>query len=144
MHFKNCTQLQVICYEKMVAADHLIVAVAFLTFGAISPDHEIWTNLQDKGDNQSMRKIVPHRDYQSGLPIHFRMKSRSTAQIESSFVTTAKEQAYMKFGTKIGPVIGNEFDDVIFPKIEEAIQMTLAQAGDLHKRKLAISEKTSR
>ena len=31
--------------------------------------------------------------------------------------------------------------DVIFPKIEEAIQMTLASSGDLHKRRLAISEK---
>ena len=42
----------------------------------------------------------------------------------------------MKFGTKIGPVIANEFDEVIFPKIEEAIQMTLASSDDLHKRDL--------
>ena len=47
----------------------------------------------------------------------------------------------MKFGTKIGPVIANEFDRCIFPKIEEAIQMTLASSGDVHKRRLAISEK---
>ena len=30
----------------------LIVAVALLTFGAISPNHEIWTNLQDKDDSK--------------------------------------------------------------------------------------------
>jgi YpjP-like protein len=121
----------------------LIVVVAFLTFGAISPNHEIWTNLQDKG--QPKHAVDPSRiaDYSVGFadPFQDEMADDQSAQIESSFVTTAKEQAYMKFGTKIGPVIGNEFDDDIFPKIEEAIQMTLAQAGDLHKRKLAISEK---
>ena len=33
--------------------------------------------------------------------------------------------SYEKFGTKIGPVISDEFDEVIFPKIDEAIRMTL-------------------
>ena len=49
--------------------------------------------------------------------------------------------AHEKFGTKIGPVITDEFDEVIFPKIDEAIRMTLNKSGDLHKRRLAISEK---
>ena len=46
-----------------------------------------------------------------------------------------------KFGTKIGPVITDEFDEVIFPKIDEAIRMTLKNSDDLHKRRLAISER---
>src|SRR4051812_29128937 len=98
----------------------LIVVVALLTFGAISPNHEIWTNLQDKG--QPKHAVDPSRiaDYSVGFddPFQDEMADDQPAQIKSSFVTTAKEQAYMKFGTKIGPVIGNEFDDVIFPKIE--------------------------
>ena len=37
----------------------LIVAVALLTFGAISPNHEIWTNLQDK--DVSKHAVGPSR-----------------------------------------------------------------------------------
>jgi hypothetical protein len=121
----------------------LIVAVALLTFGAISPNHEIWTNLQDK--NVSKHAVGSSRS--DGYPIELAdalvddSLEDSTDSIEESFITSAKKLSYMKFGTKVGPVIADEFDSVIFPKIEEAIQMTLASSGDLHKRRLAISEK---
>ncbi len=121
----------------------LIVAVALLTFGAISPNHEIWTNLQDK--DVSKHSVGSSRS--DGYPIELAdalvedSLEENTDSIEESFITSAKKLSYMKFGTKVGPVIADEFDTVIFPKIEEAIQMTLASSGDLHKRRLAISEK---
>ncbi len=121
----------------------LIVAVALLTFGAISPNHEIWTNLQDK----DVSKHAVGSSRSDGYPIELAdalvddSLEDSTDSIEESFITSAKKLSYMKFGTKVGPVIADEFDSVIFPKIEEAIQMTLASSGDLHKRRLAISEK---
>jgi hypothetical protein len=117
----------------------LIVAVALLTFGAISPNHEIWTNLQDK--DASKHSVGPSRsdDYPIGLADS--LVEDNSHSIEELFITSAKKLSYMKFGTKVGPVIADEFDTVIFPKIEEAIQMTLATSGDLHKRRLAISRK---
>ncbi|HJF31373.1 MAG TPA: YpjP family protein [Sporosarcina psychrophila] len=121
----------------------LIVAVALLTFGAISPNHEIWTNLQDK--DVSKHSVGPSRseDYSIGLADSVTNDSLedNSESIEELFITSAKKLSYMKFGTKVGPVIADEFDNVIFPKIEEAIQMTLSSSGDLHKRRLAISEK---
>jgi hypothetical protein len=121
----------------------LIVTVALLTFGAISPNHEIWTSLQDK--DVSKHAVGPSRsdDYSIGLVDSVANDSleNNSDSIEESFITSAKRLSYMKFGTKVGPVIADEFDNVIFPKIEEAIQMTLASSGELHKRRLAVSEK---
>ena len=34
----------------------LIITVALLTFGVITPGHEIWTGLQDKGDSKQAGK----------------------------------------------------------------------------------------
>ncbi len=61
--------------------------------------------------------------------------------MEELLITSARDLSYQKFGTKIGPVIANEFDDIIFPKIDEAIRMTLKNSGDLTTPRLAISEK---
>lgn len=121
----------------------LIVTVALLTFGAISPNHEFWTNLQDKGESKHAEGPPASNDYAVGLTDSFfdDYLDEQADSLEESLIASAKELSYTKFGTKIGPVIGSEFDDVIFPKIEEAIQATLEQSGDLHKRRLAISER---
>ena len=60
-----------------------------------------------------------------------------------SFVMAAKAQAYMKFGTRVGPVIEDEFETNIFPKIEEAIAFTVDRLGAEMLQNLAISEKPS-
>ena len=124
----------------------LIVTVTLLTFGAISPNHEIWTSLQDKDVSKHAVDPSQSDDYPIGLAESSPMGSLedNSDSIEELFITSAKKLSYMKFGTKVGPVIANEFDNVIFPKIEEAIQMTLANSGELNKRRLAISEKPGR
>lgn len=121
----------------------LIVAVAFLTLGAISPNHQFWTSLQDKEQEKQAEQPPKNTDFSIGLADRFvyeRLEEPATSA-EESLIASAKELSYMKFGTKIGPVIADEFDEIIFPKIEEAIQMTYESAGDLHKRRLAITEK---
>jgi len=122
----------------------LIVTVAFLTFGAISPSHEFWTNLQEKeGANPGLHPGTPSDDFRVEVAERdFEpMPLEEPPSIETTLISSAKELSYMKFGSKIGPVIQDEFDEVIFPKIEEAIQMTLANSDDVHKRRLAISER---
>ena len=46
----------------------------------------------------------------------------------------------MKFGSRIGPVIENEFEEIIFPKIEDVIQRTVVSTGGLENRMLSITE----
>jgi hypothetical protein len=123
----------------------LTVAVALLTFGIISPGHEIWTLLHDK--SESKQADVPANDHE----YHIGFADPETDQEiyeqfvseEENLIASAKDVSYLKFGSKIGPAINDEFDEVIFPKIEEVIQMTLHHSGDLHKRRLSITERPS-
>ena len=117
----------------------LIIAVALLTFGVITPGHEIWTLLQDKGNTKQADAQQDDHNYHIGF--HDPVTKYQLDAFENELVEAAKGQAYMKFGTKIGPVISDEFDDIIFPKIDEAIRMTLKGSDDLHKRRISISEK---
>ncbi len=55
----------------------------------------------------------------------------------------AEKQSMQKFGTKIGPVIEDEFKDVILPKIEEAIAELASDVPEDSLQSLAISRKTS-
>ena len=71
----------------------LIVAVALLTFGAISPNHEIWTNLQDKDVSKHAVGPPQSNDYSIGLADPFVDDSLedNSDSIEESFITSAKE-----------------------------------------------------
>lgn len=120
-----------------------IALVAVLTLGVISPNHEIWTNLQPKDDTREANlPTTSKHDLQLGLEdsIFERESFESSLSIEDALFHPAKELAYMKFGSRIGPVIQNEFDSTIFPKIEEVIQDTVASAGGLDNRMLSITE----
>lgn len=120
----------------------LIITVALLTLGVITPAHDIWSGLQDKDNAKQLEgptegqsdELLNESTYQVSL-------DEPIQSIEDAFISSARELSYEKFGEKIGPFITNEFDDVIFPKIDEVIRMTLNDANDLHKQRLAISEK---
>lgn len=66
-------------------------------------------------------------------------------QLVSSFTTytvaQAEQQSMMKFGGTIGSVIGDEFKQVILPKIEEAIALIAEKVPEADLRQLAITEK---
>lgn len=115
------------------------MTVALLTFGVITPDHNIWSGLDDEDESKQTGSQAKEQTYAVTLAEPtFEEPARSP---EEELIESAKMVAYEKFGTKIGPVITDEFDEVIFPKIDEAIRMTLRDTDDLHKRRLAISEK---
>lgn len=116
----------------------LVITVALLTFGVISPDHSIWDNLLDEKVNQ---KSISTQNPLNSYAVDWSYEEPSTF-IEDA-ITLAKEQSILKFGTKIGPVISNEFDEVIFPKIQEAIEMTLVDMDQDTLKSLAISENPS-
>ncbi|WP_262173120.1 YpjP family protein [Saccharococcus sp. Marseille-Q5394] len=124
----------------------IIALVAVLTLGVISPNHEIWTNLHPKDDTrQAGIPTTSKHDLQLGLEdsVFERESFEHTLSIEDALLQPAKELAYLKFGSRIGPVIQNEFDSNIYPKIEEVIQQTVASTGGLGNRMLSITETPS-
>lgn len=52
----------------------------------------------------------------------------------------AEEQSYQKFGSKIRPVIEDEFRDIILPNIEIALNQTAAQFPEEELKNLVITE----
>lgn len=120
----------------------LVVSVAFLTFGLITPKHEIW-NALEHGIEPERTHTSSENDISSAFQLDAILIEESPVQTVDSIVFAAKQQSYMKFGTRIGPVIENEFETNIFPKMEQAINMTLARLEQQEMRSLTISERPS-
>ena len=122
----------------------MIALVAVLTLGVISPNHEIWTSLQPKDDTREAERTDSSKhDLRLGLEDSIFERNSAFEQnpsIEDALLQPAKDLAYIKFGSRIGPVIQNEFEDVIFPKMEEVIQRTVDTTGGLENRMLSITE----
>ena len=122
----------------------LVISVAFVTLGVISPNHEIWSTLQHKENI----KETEHPQHDTKYAVHFDTPFLSNEigtedfLSEEDLIHGAHALAFTKFGSKIGPVIENEFDEVIFPKIEQVIRETLGEDVQMN-RKLAISEQPS-
>ena len=55
----------------------------------------------------------------------------------------AEKQSFEKFGEKISPIIEDEFRQVILPKIQDAIEMTIAEYPEEELSSLAITETPS-
>ncbi len=121
----------------------LIITVALLTFGIIPPDHLIWEHLlENKSPLKSIQSNENTIDFEQVT-----LKDSTNLVDEPNLIdyiaNNAKEQSYIKFGNRIGPVIQDEFDDVIFPKIQEVIDTTISKVDPSKARNLVISEQPS-
>lgn len=123
----------------------IVIMVAFLTFGLITPTHEIWDAFDQNASNRSSIGSSNANIASAAEPEVIAATEIQQEAIDygSLLVDAAKEQSYIKFGTKIGPKISNEFDTIIFPKMEEAIAMTVAGLDDESLASLTITEKPS-
>ncbi|MBO2537051.1 MULTISPECIES: YpjP family protein [Rummeliibacillus] len=121
----------------------LVSTVAVLTLGLITPSHAIWENLLEHNNNhrtQLSKQSTATENYIDTVQVH---EAEDAEAVSEAVLAQAKEQAYVKFGSKIGPKISNEFDNIIFPKIEEVIHMTLDNVNQEEMKNLAITEKPS-
>ncbi|HWK23165.1 MAG TPA: YpjP family protein [Ureibacillus sp.] len=125
----------------------LVITVALLTFGLITPNHEIWDVLENgQSNNGSQDSNIASNPSEQETPIvedSITNNDTDDTQNLETILTAAKEQAYIKFGTKITPVISNEFEERIFPKLEEVIQLRLAHLDSDSLKYLAISNQPS-
>lgn len=118
----------------------LMVAVTVLTLGAITPNHMIWESLLDEEDG-------PKTHASQGQTKEYTLEWIDPAEyyvtadtILADFRQAAEEQSYMKFGSRIGPVIDSEFRTRILPTIQDVIDTELAAYDKDRLRNLAISE----
>ncbi|MGR6896922.1 YpjP family protein [Rummeliibacillus sp. BSL5] len=117
----------------------LVSTVAVLTLGVITSNHSIWENLLEHGEGHK----TPYTKDVSKEYIQHAQPEVDQFTMSGQLIDQAKEQSYLKFGNRIGPKISNEFDHIIFPKIEEAIHMTVDHLNVNEMRDLAMTEKPS-
>lgn len=122
----------------------MIISVAFVTFGVISPSHEIWSTLHEKEDVKETDQPQYTTQYAVDFDDSYFNKLNATEDFltEEDLVNGAHTLAFTKFGSKIGPIIEDEFDEVIFPQIEQVIREKIGEHVRMN-RKLAISEQPS-
>ncbi|MEH7093381.1 YpjP family protein [Neobacillus vireti] len=118
----------------------LFVTISILTFGLVTPSQLI---------NQANAEKINDRDvFETQAPDRSIVQANSYV-IETEFnreafmqelIKQAEIQSYQKFGTRIKPVIENEFREVILPNIEKAIAQTASQFPEDDVKKLTITE----
>lgn len=113
----------------------LVTLITVCTFGLVTPPSILLD--QAKADKPTGQQNIEHAPYS--------YEETYEVVTEESFLTYAMEEAerqsMQKFGTKIGPVIEDEFKDVILPKVEEAIAELANDIGEESLQSLTISQK---
>ncbi|MFN7250011.1 MAG: YpjP family protein [Anaerobacillus sp.] len=124
-----------------------VVLITFMTFGMFIPP----TYLDAEASDQEVQ--VDEEKQLSELPLtNFNEKSElnhtdDIVDIHEQFISyvseQAKRQSLEKFGPKIADAVGDEFLEVILPKIEEVIRDLANQAREEELVSFEVSEKPS-
>jgi hypothetical protein len=138
----------------------LVVLITILTFGTISPSPHIFADNSEPNDSSELDVVtnkehdqltendehsysanIENESFSSWNEIAGTIpeKDELKPQLASYVVMVAEEQAMTKFGPKISNVIGDEFRQIILPKIEEVM---LTIADEFHEDELRNMEVT--
>ena len=117
-----------------------VVMVSILTFGLVTPSQFVnYLNPENHKDRDVVEAAAPESSF--AQPSAYIEESRfDKEKFMEELMLQAEEQSYQKFGTKIKPVIENEFREVILPNIETAINQTANQFPEENLMNLAITE----
>lgn len=121
----------------------VVVMVSILTFGLVTPSQFVnYVNAESQNDRDVFDIAAPESTF--AQPTAFLEESEfDKEKFMEELMQLAEEQSYQKFGTKIKPVIENEFREVILPNIETALNQTAIQFPDEDLINLAITEQPS-
>jgi hypothetical protein len=114
----------------------LVVLISILTLGMVSPSQasELLPSQSKGGDMaDAMRAPAANQDGQDD-------EEDQRESFMERAMKQAEEQSLEKFGTRIGPVIEDEFRQIILPNIEKAIVSVAEQFPEEELANLAISE----
>jgi hypothetical protein len=124
-----------------------VTLITVLTFGMFSPFQAVQAN-DEPVEKTSKNDAFESKQSQSVQKEKFDLSYHETNQKQSpkqQFLQTAieigQQQSWQKFGDRIGPVIENEFETIILPKIEKAIMEVTEQFNDEDIPHLTISQK---
>ncbi|WHY84359.1 YpjP family protein [Neobacillus novalis] len=118
----------------------LFVMVSALTFGLVTPTQLMNNvNAEKLSDRDAFEASAADRSLSSGNAFLEESKFDREKFIEE-LIKQAENQSYQKFGTKIKPVIENEFREIILPNIEKAVDETAAQFPEEDLKNLTITE----
>ncbi|MGW8425084.1 YpjP family protein [Peribacillus simplex] len=122
----------------------LVILVSVLTFGLVTPSDLAW--LAEADSLKDTKKGLVEEEELAYLPSQNsteREEEFNREEFLSDILNKAEENAFMKFGEKINPKIGDEFKMAILPKMEEAITEMAAQFPDEKLQQLTITEQPS-
>ncbi|MEH7109439.1 YpjP family protein [Bacillus sp. JJ1764] len=119
----------------------LFVIISILTFGLVTPTQLMNSVNAETPVDQDVLEVPTSETNYVHLESYIEEDSDfDREEFVDELVKQAEEQSYQKFGSKIKPVIENEFRDIILPKIELAIAETAAQFPQEDLKNLTITE----
>jgi YpjP-like protein len=117
-----------------------VVLVSLLTFGLITPTQLINNVNAEKPTERDTIEASLLRGYAQENSFFETEEVVDKEKFLEELIKQAELQSYQKFGTRIKPVIENEFREIIMPNIEKALQETAAQFPAEDLLNLAITE----
>ena len=111
----------------------LVILITALTFGTVAPPAYLLAD-----DNNE--KEHSFSSFSSDA-VNINNEIHKKEDVIQQLTAQAIDQSYEKFGQKIGPIIQNEFDEIIMPKIEEVLNSLAEQYPKEELQNLTISEK---
>ncbi|TMU86837.1 hypothetical protein FGG79_01440 [Bacillus sp. BHET2] len=114
------------------------VLLSILTFGLVSPSQAF---LNEENHALAKNNGKPSSSVEStSEEVREEESTLSRDVFIETMLAQAEKNAYEKFGTKIKPIIEDEFKSLILPKIEKAIEDTAVQFPEENLSSLTISE----
>ncbi|CAH2715553.1 hypothetical protein BACCIP111895_02737 [Neobacillus rhizosphaerae] len=119
------------------------VIVSVLTFGLVTPTQLMNSvNAENLGDRDAFEAPAQESSLTSTTAF-FEETDFNREKFIEELIKQAEIQSYQKFGSKIKPVIENEFREIILPNIEKALDETSAQFPEDDLKNLTITEQPS-
>jgi hypothetical protein len=119
----------------------LVVLFTIATFGMISPPPALMSDKQAEFSGPKQESRTGLYEESLSFPEETFYSERSGVEIyTSSLLDAAENQSFIKFGSKIAPVIEENYRAVIVPKIEEQIMRVVEDQKDHKLYSLAITD----
>jgi len=100
----------------------LVVFVSILTFGLVSPSpSSLYNNNNDKKPSDESKTPFALEERELDIESTAVEAQNEREKFLSQIMQEAESQSYIKFGSKIKPVIEDEFRAAILPNMEQAI-----------------------
>jgi hypothetical protein len=116
----------------------LVVMVTVLSFGMVTPSQAAW--LEELSQDSGLKRDIVESKPQNDANINSIANIPTREQFIDEILVQAESYAYQKFGSKIKPVIEDEFKEVILPEIEKVIEDVTLKIPEQNLQYLNISE----